>query len=603
LVVATHNADKVREVKEALRLPPAWGFELSSLEDQGVLEVAVEDGPDLYTNAWIKATHAFARTQTAVLSDDTGLEVAALNNEPGVFSARYAGANASADENTAKLLELMAWHKGAARAARFVCEIAFIDADGSELAARGVCTGHIAESPRGTGGFGYDPVFIPDEIADGRSFAELSADEKNAISHRGRALNELRQKLLAKYPAPSAAGARPETGLEVRAASGPGPASSPASPAAAAPAAPGSPDAAAALPGRPAVAVPPAVGAATPLASSASWHGLAAQASECPIPGIFPLVFIDPPSPDEAPDPENQASVNGVALPAFAATAPAPPPVAPTAPAASPVAATAPAPPPVAAAPPAPAAAPPAPAAAPPAPAAAPPAASPRSRKPVELAVFDFDGTLLDGHSPVRLVRRLLSARLLPLSVGIKVVIWGLRYKLRRPVEQEEVRSLIFGALGHVPDWQIKKIMIDLYHQELRPLLRVGGLAELGRQREAGRQVVIISASFRAILTEFSHDIQANQIICTEMEVVDDAYTGRVSGLVPEGIQKLILLRGWADGCFGEGKWCLSTAFADHYSDERLLSAAVRPVTICPDRVLEQRAKKLHWAIDDWRQA
>ena len=179
LIVATHNAGKIREIREIL---PGWTI---SGEDAGVEET----GSTFAENARIKARAVAARHPGAwVLADDSGLVVDALGGAPGVRSARYAGRDGDTPANNALLLKNLA---GVAdRRAHFACALAFIAPDGAERLFEGRCEGRIAEAPSGAGGFGYDPLFIPD--GHNRSFAELAPAEKNAISHRGRALAALR---------------------------------------------------------------------------------------------------------------------------------------------------------------------------------------------------------------------------------------------------------------------------------------------------------------------------------------------------------------------------------------------------------------------------
>lgn len=176
LFVATHNAHKVREI--AAILPD---FEILADDPAGV----EENAPDFVGNALIKVRAIAARHRGDwCLADDSGLEVAALGGAPGVRSARYAGEPSNTPANNALLLKNLTGVVD--RRANFTCAIALIAPDGTEHTVEGKCFGTIAERPSGAAGFGYDPLFVPDGSA--QSFAELSADEKNAISHRGRAL-------------------------------------------------------------------------------------------------------------------------------------------------------------------------------------------------------------------------------------------------------------------------------------------------------------------------------------------------------------------------------------------------------------------------------
>lgn len=183
LFVATHNAHKVREISQILP-----SFEIVP-DDPGDVE---ENAPDFAGNALIKVRAIAARHPGAwCLADDSGLSVEALGGAPGVHSARYAGPACDTPANNALLLENLAGVTD--RRAHFTCAVALVDPTGAEHVVIGRCDGRIAELPSGADGFGYDPLFLPD--GETRSFAELSADEKNAISHRARALAQVRSLL------------------------------------------------------------------------------------------------------------------------------------------------------------------------------------------------------------------------------------------------------------------------------------------------------------------------------------------------------------------------------------------------------------------------
>ena len=190
-VLATFNRDKVRELS---RLLPDAGIELRSLADFPGATSPVEDGQTLLENARIKARAALAVTKMPVIADDTGLEVEALGGEPGVHAAYFAGPRATYDDNVALLLERLKGVPAERRAARFRTICVALLPDGREVIGEGTLEGRILEERRGSGGFGYDPVF---GLPDGRALAELSAEEKNAISHRGRAARDLAMKLRA----------------------------------------------------------------------------------------------------------------------------------------------------------------------------------------------------------------------------------------------------------------------------------------------------------------------------------------------------------------------------------------------------------------------
>jgi XTP/dITP diphosphohydrolase len=200
LVVASANPDKVKEIVAVLSA--ATPVELVPRPPE--VPDVVEDGATLLDNARLKARALVAATGLAAVADDTGLEVDALGGAPGVYSARYAGEGASYADNVTKLLGALAAldDNGGARAARFKTIALAAFPDGSEVWAEGVVEGTIAPSGRGENGFGYDPVFVPDpgQGGDGRTFAQMDAAEKDALSHRGRAFRALAQRLAEGAP-------------------------------------------------------------------------------------------------------------------------------------------------------------------------------------------------------------------------------------------------------------------------------------------------------------------------------------------------------------------------------------------------------------------
>ncbi|MDI6711915.1 MAG: XTP/dITP diphosphatase [Anaerosomatales bacterium] len=192
VVVASSNQGKVREIRHVL---DPLGWEAVRAADLGREAIEVDEtGETFLENALIKARAYVEAFNSPALADDSGLEVDALGGAPGVRSARYAGEPTDDAANNAKLLADLKDVPAAERTARFRCVMALVWPDGRVLAADGVCEGRIGFEPRGTGGFGYDPLFLPD-AAPGRTMAELSPDEKSAISHRGAALRALRDAL------------------------------------------------------------------------------------------------------------------------------------------------------------------------------------------------------------------------------------------------------------------------------------------------------------------------------------------------------------------------------------------------------------------------
>jgi XTP/dITP diphosphohydrolase len=181
LLLATRNEHKCRELA---RLLP--GFEIQALPDEVTLPP--EDGDTFEDNALGKARAAAAATGRTAIADDSGIEAAALAGAPGVRSARYAGEDATDEQNLAKLLA----EAPAGSALAYVCALAYVDpASGAEHVFEGRCTGRLAESPYGERGFGYDPAFLPDDEPGEQTMAQLSDERKDAISHRGRAVRAL----------------------------------------------------------------------------------------------------------------------------------------------------------------------------------------------------------------------------------------------------------------------------------------------------------------------------------------------------------------------------------------------------------------------------
>jgi XTP/dITP diphosphohydrolase len=186
LVLASRNAHKLRELQALLR-----PHELEPLPEG--IDLPPETGTTFRDNALIKARAAATATGAPAVADDSGIEAAALNGAPGVWSARFAGEGATDEANLAKLLRDVPPDGDLGVA--YVCVLALVEPGGEELIAYGRCEGTLTHDPRGSAGFGYDPAFVPADIDDGRTMAELAPDEKDAISHRGRAAHALQDEI------------------------------------------------------------------------------------------------------------------------------------------------------------------------------------------------------------------------------------------------------------------------------------------------------------------------------------------------------------------------------------------------------------------------
>lgn len=185
-IVATKNKGKLGEIKEILNDFP---FEVISMEEAGITKDIEEYGNTFEENALIKAREIFNATGEMVMADDSGLEVDFLNGAPGIYSSRFAGEGATDEDKNKKLLQLLEGVPFNNRTARFVCSIAVVLPDGEHFTVRGICDGYICVEPAGDNGFGYDPLFFLPEY--NMTTAQMNPEQKNSISHRGRALNKM----------------------------------------------------------------------------------------------------------------------------------------------------------------------------------------------------------------------------------------------------------------------------------------------------------------------------------------------------------------------------------------------------------------------------
>ena len=185
IILASNNKNKLKEIKAKLN---PFGIKVISQKEAGYDIEVEETGKTFIENATLKAEEIFKMSKKPVIADDSGLEIDVLNGEPGVYSARYAGENATDEDRINKVLNLMKdVTDDAKRTARFKCAICYIDINGVKHIFEQACEGIIAKETHGNNGFGYDPIFMVGQ----KSFAELSSEEKNKISHRGKAVNEL----------------------------------------------------------------------------------------------------------------------------------------------------------------------------------------------------------------------------------------------------------------------------------------------------------------------------------------------------------------------------------------------------------------------------
>lgn len=188
IVCASHNPNKVKEIAEITR---DFGFDVITRDEAGVplMFDVIEDGRTFADNSYKKAFTIMRITGKPAIADDSGLMVDFLDGAPGVYSARFAGEPCNDEKNNDKLLGLMDGVPFEKRTARFISNVTLVYPSGEIISAEGACPGHILTERRGTGGFGYDPLFLSDEL--GKTFAEINMEEKNRVSHRARALAKL----------------------------------------------------------------------------------------------------------------------------------------------------------------------------------------------------------------------------------------------------------------------------------------------------------------------------------------------------------------------------------------------------------------------------
>ena len=191
VIIASNNAHKINEIKNMLS---EYGWDILSLKEAGIDIDIDETGETFEENSYIKAkTIMDIKHDSIVIADDSGLEVYAIDNKPGIYSARFAGEHGNDKKNNNKLLELLKDVPDEKRGARFVSVIQMLFPNGKKLTAKGIVEGKIGYIEKGSNGFGYDPLFIIPEL--NKAFAELTFDEKNSISHRARALKDLKRQL------------------------------------------------------------------------------------------------------------------------------------------------------------------------------------------------------------------------------------------------------------------------------------------------------------------------------------------------------------------------------------------------------------------------
>lgn len=220
----------------------------------------------------------------------------------------------------------------------------------------------------------------------------------------------------------------------------------------------------------------------------------------------------------------------------------------------------------------------------------------------VPLAVFDFDGTVINGQSGLLFSKYLFSQGYLSTAKAMRLVWWGARYTLHLPYRQGESREIIFDALSSLKPDQVAKLMHTFHDTVLVPRYRSAALAEVARRKEDGCITLLVSATFLDIARAAARYIGVDDLVATDMELDENGdYTGEVEGEVIAGPAKTRAVESWANEHIGEGKWYIAWAYGDHHSDQDLLGSANKAFAVSPGATLKRASRRKNWEILDWK--
>lgn len=219
----------------------------------------------------------------------------------------------------------------------------------------------------------------------------------------------------------------------------------------------------------------------------------------------------------------------------------------------------------------------------------------------VRVAVFDFDGTSIQGSSPSWLVNRLIFEHRISPITSLKIGFWGIAYKWHLPQSESWVRGQVFKAFAGKPKAEVDAYLRGFYDNYIAKRFRPKADEAMQQRKDEGCQIIVVSASFEPIVLRAMEDHPFEHQISTRMKVAEDGtYTREVEGRPIEGDEKIVALKHFCDGRFGEGNWEIAYAYGDHHSDEPLLAAAKHPFAVSPNTGMTKIAKERHWPILDW---
>ena len=223
------------------------------------------------------------------------------------------------------------------------------------------------------------------------------------------------------------------------------------------------------------------------------------------------------------------------------------------------------------------------------------------AKNKVKIAVFDFDGTSIEGSSPSWLVNRLIRERKISPITSLKIGFWGLAYKWRLPQNEAWVRGQVFRAFEGKQQADVDRYLVGFYDKYIAKRFRPKADEAMRACADEGCEVIVVSASFEPIVVRAMENHPFSHQISTRMRVADDGtYTREVEGRPIEGDEKLVALRHWCDGHYGEGNWEIAYAYADHHSDKPLLEAAMHPFAVTPNTGMSRIAREKAWPVLDW---